>query len=88
MKEWQRMPAYWFASRRHYFVKNHGRTYAAFAWSARVLGSAIHLLRCKVTGRPSQDPAHFLGDLTRFGLSPQRETSPTVIPRRPSEDQT
>lgn len=88
MKEWQRMPAYWFASRRHYFVKNHGRTYAAFAWGARVLGSVLHLLRCKVTGRPSQDPAHFLGDLTRFGLSLQRETSPTVIPRRPSEDQT
>jgi GT2 family glycosyltransferase len=85
MKEWQRMPSYWFASRRYYFVKNHGRAYAALAWGARVAGSAIHALRCKLTGRPSQDPAHFLSDLTRYGLN----LSPGAIapaPRTPSEE--
>ncbi|APE45317.1 glycosyl transferase [Sulfitobacter alexandrii] len=68
MKEWQRMPAYWFASRRHYFVKTHGRAYAAAAWAARLGGSALHALRCALTGRRPQDPAHFTRDLARHGL--------------------
>lgn len=85
MKEWQRMPAYWFASRRYYFVKNHGRVYAALAWGARVTGAAIHALRCRLTGKPSQDPAYFLSDLTRYGLnlSPRADTP---SPRTPSEE--
>ena len=75
MKEARRMPAYWFASRRHYFVKNHGRAYATAAWAARVMGTAIHRLRCVIKGTPSQDPAHFLGDFIRFGLRPQPHTT-------------
>lgn len=84
MKEWQRMPAYWFASRRYYFVKNHGRLYAALAWAARVSGAALHALRCKLTGRASQDPAHFLGDLVRYGLNPGPRAMPQA-PHMPSE---
>ncbi|MFC6586849.1 glycosyltransferase family 2 protein [Sulfitobacter pacificus] len=38
MKEWQRIPDYWFASRRHYFVKNHSRAYAAAALLAKLAG--------------------------------------------------
>jgi N-acetylglucosaminyl-diphospho-decaprenol L-rhamnosyltransferase len=83
MKEWTRMPDYWFASRRHYFVKNHGRPYAALALMARLAGGAIHTLRRSISSRPSQDPAYFLPDLARYGLglpratrSPQTKTTP------------
>jgi len=76
MREWQRMPSYWFASRRHYFVKNHGVVYAAGAWAARIAGSALHSLRVRVSGRPSQDAPHFLGDLFRFGLKPAARVAP------------
>jgi N-acetylglucosaminyl-diphospho-decaprenol L-rhamnosyltransferase len=68
MKQWPRMPAYWFDSRRRYFSKNHGRAYAALAWAARLAGGGLHRLRCTLTGRPPQDPPHFLGDLARHGL--------------------
>lgn len=85
MKEWQRMPAYWFASRRHYFVKSHGRVYAAMAWAARLTGSALHALRCALTGRNAQDPAHFTRDLARFGLGlPLNPRAPTH--RRPATE--
>nr|WP_152467112.1 glycosyltransferase family 2 protein [Sulfitobacter sp. THAF37] len=86
MKEWQRMPAYWFASRRHYFIKTHGRAYATAAWAARLTGSALHALRCALTGRRSQDPAFFTRDLARHGLG-LRPRSGQVTRRRPvSED--
>ncbi|MEM6305524.1 MAG: glycosyltransferase family 2 protein [Pseudomonadota bacterium] len=86
MKDWQRTPPFWFASRRHYFVKNYGRGYAAAAWAARLAGSALHALRCAVTGRPSQDPPHFVGDLFRFGLGLSRADHRPKPSRTPSED--
>lgn len=87
MKEWQRIPPYWFASRRHYFVKNHGRAYAAAALVARLTGGAIHVLRSKLTGQPVQDAPYFYRDLMRhgLGLSLERHSAPS---RRPAtEDQ-
>jgi len=63
MKTWARTPPYWFASRRHYFTKNHGRFYAARATMARVLGAALWRLRWPLTRRPLGDPPHFLRDL-------------------------
>ncbi|KIN64467.1 Glycosyl transferase, group 2 family protein [Sulfitobacter noctilucicola] len=81
MKEWQRMPTYWFASRRHYYTKNHGALYAAAATVARLAGGAIHVVRCKLTGRPTHDAPRFHRDLIAFslGLSPRVRT---VEPRR------
>ena len=86
MKEWQRTPAFWFASRRHYFVKNHGRAYAALAWLARVSGTCIHALRCKIGNRTPQDPPHFLSDLFRFGLGLKTADPRPAPSRTPSED--
>ncbi|MFC6584913.1 glycosyltransferase family 2 protein [Sulfitobacter aestuariivivens] len=87
MREWARMPDYWFASRRHYFVKNHGRVYAALAWCARISGATIHAVRCRVTGQPSQDAPHFLPDLFRFGLglgpAGRRQITPAPLRRIP-----
>lgn len=79
MKEWDRMPRYWFDSRRHYFVKNHGRVYAALALVARAAGVAVHRLRVALTGRKAEDPPRFLRDLIAHAALPYRT---------PSEDQT
>ena len=48
MKTWRRTPGYWFDSRQHYFVKNHGAL-----WRVRVMLSSKAL----------NDPPHFLRDL-------------------------
>jgi GT2 family glycosyltransferase len=68
MKTWARTPSYWFASRRHYFVKTHGRAYAACATLARVTGAALWRLRAPFSRRPLGDPPHFLRDLVVHSL--------------------
>ncbi len=60
MKEWRRVPAYWFQSRLHYFRKSHGRVYAGLATLSHVLGGGLHRLRCLVTRRQPADPPGFL----------------------------
>lgn len=82
MKTWDRIPAYWYASRRHYFVKNHGRLYAAAALAARLAGGLIHTLRCALTGRSRQDPPGFYTDLMRHGLGLPLDRK--VLPGPPS----
>ncbi|MCW1931253.1 glycosyltransferase family 2 protein [Pararhodobacter zhoushanensis] len=68
MKEWARVPRYWFASRRHYFEKNHGRLYALAATAAHVAGLGIYGLRVVLQRKPRQTPPHFLRDLLRHSL--------------------
>ena len=68
MKEWDRVPGYWFDSRWHYFVKNHGRAYATCATLAHLAGGLLHRLRCLLTGQKSADPPHFLRTLVLHGL--------------------
>jgi N-acetylglucosaminyl-diphospho-decaprenol L-rhamnosyltransferase len=63
MKTWARMPTYWFASRAHYFLKNHGWLYAVLATKAHVLGGVLWRIRRSLQGKPQADPDHFLRDL-------------------------
>jgi hypothetical protein len=63
MKTRRRMPAYWYDSRRHYFIMNHGRAYAAMALLAHLAGGVLHRARTGLARRPSQDPDWFLRDL-------------------------
>lgn len=63
MKTWTKVPDYWFDSRRHYFLKNHGRGYLAAATAARLAGTAVWQLRRRVQGKPDEDPPGFLGGL-------------------------
>ncbi|MGJ8587638.1 MAG: glycosyltransferase family 2 protein [Yoonia sp.] len=60
MKEWQRVPDYWFDSRWYYFAKNHGRAYAICATILHLTGGSLHWLRCKLTGKRSGAAPHFL----------------------------
>jgi GT2 family glycosyltransferase len=68
----RRMPSYWFDSRRHYFIKNHGRPYAVLALLAHVAGGVLHRLRAGLSGRRPQDPDWFLSDLVTHSLKPYR----------------
>ncbi|QBF31985.1 glycosyltransferase family 2 protein [Thalassococcus sp. S3] len=83
MKTWARTPDYWFASRRYYFVKNHGAFYAAAATLARIAGQAIWEVRRAVSGKPQADPDRFLRDLIAHALrapKPLKKTARTLHP--------
>lgn len=68
MKTWDRMPEYWFNSRLHYFVKNHGRGYAFVATIAHLAGAAIYRLRIVLQGKPQVDPPKFLRDFATHSV--------------------
>ena len=72
MKTKRRMPSYWYDSRRHYFIKNHGRAYAALALLAHLAGGVLHRLRMGLAGRRPQDPNWFLRDLLAHATTPYR----------------
>lgn len=76
LKEWKRVPDYWFDSRLHYFTKNHGRAYAACATALHLAGGGLHLLRCKITGKSHDGAPHFLRTMARHDavslFKPQR----------------
>ena len=61
----KRRPAYWFESRRRYFVTNHGRVKAALADAAFITGFGLWRLRRWLTRKPDVDPAQLLGDAVR-----------------------
>lgn len=63
MKEWARVPDYWFDSRLHYFTKNHGVLRATMATMAHLCGGAAHWLRCTLERKPKNTPPHFLRHL-------------------------
>jgi N-acetylglucosaminyl-diphospho-decaprenol L-rhamnosyltransferase len=59
----RRLPKYWFDSRRRYFMKNHGRLYAAATDLAWMLGFMTWRLRRVLQRKPDTDPPRMLGDL-------------------------
>ena len=61
-KKAKRRPAYWFDSRRRYFVKNYGGFYAALADLAWITGFANWRLRNLIQKKPDEHPEHFLRD--------------------------
>jgi N-acetylglucosaminyl-diphospho-decaprenol L-rhamnosyltransferase len=83
MKEWTRVPAYWFDSRWYYFRKNHGTAYALAATMAHLAGGLLHRLRCLLTGKTSADPPHFLRTLVMhdLGLLQKPATRPISAPQ-------
>ena len=61
----RRRPAYWFESRRRYFLKNHGRTYAMAADLLWLPGFALWRLRRWLQRKPDFDPPNLLFDFAR-----------------------
>ncbi len=69
MKEWKRVPDYWFNSRWHYFAKNHGRVYAFCGTILHLIGGGLQLLRGKLTGKNNSRAPHFLRTLLRHDIA-------------------
>ncbi|MBO9474057.1 glycosyltransferase [Shimia sp. R10_1] len=86
MKNWQRMPQYWFDSRQHYFRKNHGTAYAVAATVAHVVGGLLWKLRRVVGRKPRRDPEHFLRDLVVHALR-RAKTKGAEIPALPTQQE-
>ena len=68
MKQWQKIPEYWFDSRRHYFLNNHGSVYFWTATSARLLGKGLWQLRCRLQGKVDSSPSGQIGQLVRHSI--------------------
>ena len=60
-----RVPAYWFESRRRYFVLNHGRAYAALTDLAVILVYPLGRLRKLLRRTPYRSPPHYYADFIR-----------------------
>jgi N-acetylglucosaminyl-diphospho-decaprenol L-rhamnosyltransferase len=58
----KRMPAYWFESRRRYFVKNHGRVYAMAVDAAWLLAHLSWRARRALQRKPDTDPPRLAAD--------------------------
>lgn len=59
----RRLPAYWFESRRRYFLNHHGRLYAVGADLAVIVGSLFGAFVDLALRRPFGKPQHFLRDV-------------------------
>jgi len=68
IKTAKRVPGYWFDSRLHYFVKNHGVCYAMAATFAHLSGGLLHWLRCLITRKNRGVTPFFLLSLARHDL--------------------
>ena len=71
MKEWRRIPDYWYDSRRRYFEKHHGRAGALAATAATLGGEAIWRLRCLIQRQQTGVPPGHLMTLARHALRRQ-----------------
>lgn len=90
MKEWGRVPSYWFESRWHYFAKNHGLLYAVFATLLHLLGGAFCRLRALIERKPAGMPPHFLRDMARHAFGAilkgrKAQKAPVLLPRVATE---
>ncbi|WP_086934333.1 glycosyltransferase family 2 protein [Agarilytica rhodophyticola] len=69
MKKWDRIPAYWLDSRRHYFKKNHGSLQFALATFLRTIGSTLYNLRCVIEKKENTEPSRFIRDMLKHALA-------------------
>jgi GT2 family glycosyltransferase len=63
----KRLPAYSFEARRRYFLKNHGKLYAALADLGLILGLSLWRLRV-LLGKPDSTPLKFFTDSIRHSV--------------------
>jgi N-acetylglucosaminyl-diphospho-decaprenol L-rhamnosyltransferase len=65
----KRMPPYLLDARRRYFLKNHGRLYAALADAGMIVGLSLNRLRVLLTGKTDNNtPPHLLRDAIRHSV--------------------
>ncbi len=64
----KRRPAYWFDSRRRFFLRSKGRWYSLGCDLAMLCGLAIWQTRCFVSRKPNNDPPRLLLDAFRHSV--------------------
>jgi N-acetylglucosaminyl-diphospho-decaprenol L-rhamnosyltransferase len=64
----QRMPRYWFAARRRYFVKHHGVGYAVCADFAWLIGFGLWRVREFLQHKPHGDPPRLWRDFFSYSI--------------------
>jgi N-acetylglucosaminyl-diphospho-decaprenol L-rhamnosyltransferase len=64
----RRLPAYWFHSRRHYFLANHGRAKTFLANLAWTGAFATYRVRQILQRKPDRDPERMLRDFIRHNF--------------------
>lgn len=62
------MPTYWFDSRRHYFVKNHGAAYTWMANLVHAVGLTTLRLRSFLQRKENELHVNFLRDFSRYNF--------------------
>lgn len=67
-----RFPAYWFASRQHYYRKRYGRILTWLVDLGFVLGRAVWTLLASLLGRRRADPPAYLRDFALWNLLGRR----------------
>lgn len=82
----RRTPTYWFDSRAHYFEKNHGRGYLAFADLARLIGGVTLRARSVVQRKSLVESPGFLSDLARHAGSRRLRRLRGLVTRRTPAD--
>lgn len=77
----RRIPAYWFESRRRYFVGNHGRLYAILTDLGVIAACGLARLRRFFQPAAPASPPHFVADLIRHGALSRgpSDSSPRAI---------
>jgi GT2 family glycosyltransferase len=68
LREANRRPRYWFESRRHYFVKNHGRLFTVLANLLWMIGFALWKLRRYAMRQPAAAPPYVFWDFARYSF--------------------
>jgi N-acetylglucosaminyl-diphospho-decaprenol L-rhamnosyltransferase len=64
----RRLPAYWFESRRRYYVLNFGLVYALAVDLAVIAGNALWRVRRILERKPPADPPYWIRDLVSKGV--------------------
>lgn len=77
----KRMPRYWFDSRHRYFLKHHGRAYAAASDAAWIAGHLVGSAKRKLIGRGAPSRPRMLSD---FVMASVRDLA---FARRPKPDE-
>lgn len=65
----RRLPAYWFESRRRYFVKNHGLLYTALTDAAFAVSLGLYRIRRAILRSPDTFPSHLWRDHVRHSVA-------------------
>jgi len=63
-----RRPSYWFAARRHYFLKHHGWAFSALADAIWLLGFGVWRVRRWLQHKPDRDPPQLWRDFLRNSI--------------------